>query len=51
MSYLMNTNVLSELRRVGRADPNIVDWFRVVTRNMKHVAGTGTSYLNPFDTG
>ena len=46
MSYLVDTNVLSELRRVGRADPKVVDWFRVVTQNMKHVADTGASYVN-----
>lgn len=138
MSYLVDTNVLSELRKCGRADPNVVDWLRkrrsrefilsvltigelrrgverirrrdptsagsletwlhrtvdefadriigvdraiaerwghlgtpdlvpaidaliaataiernlaVVTRNVKHVAGTGASYVDPFDTG
>ena len=28
MSYLVDTNVLSELRKGGRADRNVVDWFR-----------------------
>ena len=28
MSYLVDTNVLCELRKGGRADRNVVDWFR-----------------------
>lgn len=28
MSYLVDTNVLSELRKGRRADRNVVDWFR-----------------------
>lgn len=27
MSYLLDTNVLSELRKGDRADPHVVDWF------------------------
>ena len=28
MSYLVDTNVLSELRKGSRADSNVIDWFR-----------------------
>ena len=28
MSYLIDTNVVSELRKQNRADPFVVDWFR-----------------------
>ena len=28
MNYLVDTNVLSELRKRGRANPEVVDWFR-----------------------
>ena len=28
MNYLVDTNVLSELRKRGRANPAVVDWFR-----------------------
>ena len=28
MSYLVDTNVLSELRKRDRANPHVVDWFR-----------------------
>ena len=51
MSYLVDTNVLSELRRVGRADPKVVDWFRVVTQNVKHGAGTGARFVDALGTG
>jgi toxin FitB len=27
MSYLIDTNVVSELRKGGRADPNVASWF------------------------
>ena len=28
MNYLVDTNVLSEIRKRGRANPEVVDWFR-----------------------
>jgi toxin FitB len=27
LSYLLDTNVISELRKGGRADPNVLSWF------------------------
>ena len=43
MSYLIDTDVVSELRKRNRADP-----FVVVTRNVKHIAPTGARHFDPF---
>jgi predicted nucleic acid-binding protein len=61
MSDLIDTNVLSELRKHNNADPNVLRWFEpikatalvhdltLVTRNVRDVAKTGVKLINPFE--
>jgi predicted nucleic acid-binding protein len=51
--YLLDTNVISELRKVrtGKANAHValVHGLTVVTRNVVDFAATGVVILNPWD--
>lgn len=62
MGYLMDTNIVSELRKEARCNPGVSRWFdaaseddlflsvlTLVTRNTRDVARTGVALLNPFE--
>lgn len=60
MSYLVDTNIVSELRKGRRCDPGVASWFAgvspakvhgltLVTRNVQDVERTGVPCLNPFE--
>ncbi len=38
MSLLLDTNVISELRKGSKADPNVVDWYAGVTEEEIHLS-------------
>lgn len=59
MGFLIDTNVIAEIQKGARADPAVAHWFGqaaaedlflsvLVTRNVRDVARTGVSLLNPF---
>jgi predicted nucleic acid-binding protein len=57
MSYLIDTNIISEVRRGARCDPHVSAWYAataltngltLVTRNDRDVAGLGATVFNPF---
>ena len=45
MSYLLDTNVISELSKGQRCDPGVASWFAGVSSDDPL---TGVDYLNPF---
>lgn len=57
--FLLDTNVVSELRQGERGNLGVSDWYAsvqgadlftsaLVTRNINHVQGLGANVLNPF---
>lgn len=59
MSYLLDTNVLSELRKGARANAGVKDWVAsvdeaslftsvLVSRNVRDFERTGASVFKPF---
>ena len=59
--YLLDTNVVSELRKRDRCDEDVAAWYTsisddnlylsvltLVTRNIQHFQGLGVNLLNPF---
>ena len=56
MSYLLDTQVVSEIRKSARANGAVMKWISdvkdedlLVTRNTRDVARTGARFLNPFE--
>jgi predicted nucleic acid-binding protein len=60
LSFLLDTNILSELRKGERGDLGVRSWIRevpsdalfvsvLVTRNIRDVERTGAECLNPFE--
>jgi len=59
--YLLDTNVISELRKQKKANPGVQEFFQIaatalvcgltlVTRNVSDFVETGVLLLNPFST-
>jgi hypothetical protein len=56
VNYLIDTNIVSELRKGSRCHPNVSAWFaalapdKIVSRNVRDIVRTGVRFVNLFES-